>query len=653
MANKIYALDLDNQEWSRLLEEKFEQPRFRADQICEWIWQKRTFDTNDMTNLSKPLREKLESRMDFGAPILIKEERSSIDGTRKYLWQLRDGQTVESIFMKQGDRATACISTQVGCPLGCTFCATGLSGYIRNLSAGEIAGQVLAMEKTADRDINNVVYMGMGEPFLNTEAVLKSVRMLNDPKMRNLGIRHIAISTSGIIPGILELAASGLGVRLAVSLHAAEDSLRSALMPVNETFPLNELRKALQEYQKITGNRITIEYVLLGGVNDSVEHARELLRYLKGIHVFINLIPFNQVDGRYEKPQAENILRFRSVLETAGFESTIREEQGADIDAACGQLRRKTQAGEPCALEPKLNDSPLFDTKKRQSSSPKIDKTKSRRPLASSDSEHGSESRQRTEKSAIRTPDGYVEERGAKKPFSPRTDKVRPRKPLASSDPEQRSETNQRTEKSPTKTSGGYVDERGGRKPFSKKTDQSRPRRPLTTPDAEQGSETRQRTDKSPTRTSGRYTEERGEKRPFASKTDKSRPRRPLTTPDAGQGSETRQRTEKSPTRTSGRYTEERGEKKTFSSSKRRKTDAPIKERYKSGKMKEERPTLTSGKSDWSGDPVSSQGKGTETKKKRYETEFPTEVKRRTKPASATKKKKTGPSTKSKGQKRS
>ena len=210
MADKIYALDLDKGEWSQLLDKEFDQPRFRADQICQWIWQKRVFDAAEMTNLSKPLRDALEEKIGFGGPLLIKEQRSQTDGTRKYLWQLSDGQSVESVLMKQGERLTACISTQVGCPLGCTFCATGLSGYVRNLSAGEMAGQFLAMEKAIERDIGNVVYMGMGEPFLNTEAVLKSVRMLNDPGMRNLGIRHIAISTSGIVPGIHELAASGL-----------------------------------------------------------------------------------------------------------------------------------------------------------------------------------------------------------------------------------------------------------------------------------------------------------------------------------------------------------------------------------------------------------------------------------------------------------
>ena len=371
MAEKIYALDLNNEEWVTWLTEELKQPKFRADQICQWIWEKKVFDTDEMTNLSLPLRELLNSRADFGAPMLINEQRSSIDGTRKYLWQLRDGHSVESVLLRQNDRLTACISTQVGCPLQCTFCATGLSGYIRNLSAGEIAGQFLAMEKSLEHEINNVVYMGMGEPFLNTDAVLKSVRMLNSPKQRNLGIRHITISTSGIIPGIEALAQSGLGLRLAVSLHAADDELRSMLMPVNQTYPLSELRKAMQEYQSTTGDRITIEYALFGGVNDTIEHARLLVRFLKGIHVFINLIPFNAVDGRYEKPKPEDILRFRTILTTAGFEAEIRSEQGADIDAACGQLRRKTMSGSPCALEPKPHTVTTADMTRREEPKPR------------------------------------------------------------------------------------------------------------------------------------------------------------------------------------------------------------------------------------------------------------------------------------------
>ena len=348
--NKKYALDMTTAEWREYLEKALQEPKFRADQIMQWLWQKHTDDPAEMTNLALPLREKLAEKVAFNYPELIREQKSA-DGTRKFLWKLRDGQTVESVLMKYGERLTACISTQVGCPLACTFCATGLSGFERNLSSGEIAGQVLAIEKKIGREVNNVVYMGMGEPFLNTENVLRSVRMLNDEKLRNLGIRHITISTSGIIPGIEALADSGLGVRLAVSLHAADDDVRSFLMPVNESYPTAPLRKALQAYQEKTGDRITIEYALFGGVNDSVEHARDLVRYLKGIHAFVNLIPGNSVEGRYPRSNAEDILRFKSVLQTAGFETELRSEQGADIDAACGQLRRKNSEGIAAPLE--------------------------------------------------------------------------------------------------------------------------------------------------------------------------------------------------------------------------------------------------------------------------------------------------------------
>lgn len=361
---KIYALDLDREEWVERLA-GIGQPKFRADQLVQWLWQKRVYDVNEMTNLSKSMRDEMKQIIDFQLPDMIKEQRSK-DGTRKFLWRFRDGQTVESVLMQYNDRLTACLSTQVGCPLQCLFCATGLSGFSRNLSPGEIAAQFLAMEKIIGHDISNVVYMGMGEPFLNTDNVLKSIHMLNDDKMRNLGIRHFTVSTSGVLPGIIALANSGLRVRLAISLHAVDDELRGQLMPINQRYPLAELRETMEEYQKITGDRITIEYALFGGVNDSVEHARELVRYLKGIHVFINLIPFNAVDGRFEKPSAEAVLKFRKVLDTAGFEAEIRQERGADIDAACGQLRRKASSGEACRLDDKPGFRPSADDKPRK-----------------------------------------------------------------------------------------------------------------------------------------------------------------------------------------------------------------------------------------------------------------------------------------------
>ncbi|MEG1836565.1 MAG: 23S rRNA (adenine(2503)-C(2))-methyltransferase RlmN, partial [Synergistaceae bacterium] len=428
MTNKIYALDLTNEEWITWFESELKQPKFRADQISQWIWQKKVFDADEMTNLSVQLRDLLKEHVDFSAPHLLKEQKSNIDSTRKFLWQLKDGATVESVLLRQGDRLTACISTQVGCPLQCTFCATGLSGYIRNLTAGEIAGQFLAMEQRLGHEINNVVYMGMGEPFLNTDEVIKSVRMLNSPKMRNLGIRHITLSTSGVIPGMAELAKSGLGVRLAISLHAANDELRSTLMPINQTFPLSELRRAMQEYQQETGDRLSIEYALFGGINDTVEHARELVRFLKGIHVFINLIPYNAVDGRYEKPEVEDILKFKTVLTTAGFEAEIRQEHGSDIDAACGQLRRKTLTGASEPLEPKPHTVTRTDSSHKNAQKTDIKPQRSTSPRGRKTSNFQTAEDKRVSKSPS---GGYIEKRGAKhkKAELPEKDTYRSGKP--------------------------------------------------------------------------------------------------------------------------------------------------------------------------------------------------------------------------------
>lgn len=484
---KIYALDLSIEEWAGLLTEMDDKP-FRAVQIAQWLWQKHVYDADGMTNLSKSLRDELKERVDFRLPELVKEQRSQ-DGTRKYLWRLRDGQTVESVLMKHNDRLTACVSTQVGCPLQCVFCATGLSGYVRNLSAGEIAAQFLAMEKAAGRDINNVVYMGMGEPFLNTANVLKSVRLLSDEKMRNLGIRHFTISTSGVLPGIIQLANSGLGVRLAVSLHAADDELRGQLMPINQKYPAAELRKTMEEYQRITGDRITIEYVLFGGTNDGVDDARALVRYLKGLHTFINLIPFNAVDGRFEKPSAEAVLKFRKILETAGFDVELRREYGADIEAACGQLRRKTETGEPCRLDPK----PGY---KLASAKPEAERVKTPRP---------------------------------KKEAEPAQAGKHPAK----------ADKQEKTRREPKKREESSREERGERKPA-------------------QGTGKSDKTKREPARQAEGRREERGERRQRPARDGK----RPAETGKYGAGGD-----------------------------KRRKTDEPPKERYRSGKKKEERPS--------------------------------------------------------------
>ena len=355
MSAAIKALELNWEEWISTLE-KMGEPRFRAEQICRWIWKRRVSSVVQMTDLSKELRDRLEETIDFSLPEMVREDRSKIDGTRKFLWKMSDGCTVESALLKQHDRLTVCVSSQVGCPLACPFCATGMAGFTRNLTAGEIAGQFLATEAHVGRDVNNLVFMGMGEPLLNTDAVIKSVAMLNHPKMRHLGIRHIAISTSGIIPGIKELADAKVGARLAVSLHASSDELRDELVPVNRRYPLAELAVAMHDYQERTGDRINIGYTLFKGVNDSVEHARDLIRYLRGLHVFINLIPGNPTAGGYERSAVEDTLKFQNVLKTAGFECDIRVERGTDIDAACGQLKGKEDITTPGTAD--VNERP-------------------------------------------------------------------------------------------------------------------------------------------------------------------------------------------------------------------------------------------------------------------------------------------------------
>ena len=340
---KKFALENSLEDWQGYIS-NIGEAKYRATQIAEWIWKKHVTSADEMTNLSKDLRERLKADFYFSYPEILLTQKSK-DGTKKFLLKLSDGETIEMVLMKHGDRLTLCLSTQVGCPLGCTFCATGTSGFARNLTAGEIAAQFLLAEKIASRDLSNVVYMGMGEPFLNTDAVLKSIRLLNHEKLRGFGIRHFTISTSGIIKGIEALRDASLPVRLAVSLHAADSELRSFLMPVNETNPLPELRKALVDYQSKTNDRISFEYALFGEVNDTVERARELVHFLRGIHSFVNLIPYNATGGRYKTASPEAVLRFKTILETAGFETEIRSSMGQDIDAACGQLRRKIAEG--------------------------------------------------------------------------------------------------------------------------------------------------------------------------------------------------------------------------------------------------------------------------------------------------------------------
>ena len=335
--NEIYdALELSLNDWQILFAGWGEQ-KFRAGQVCQWIYAKKVFSYYDMSNLSKGLREKLNNSVMMSLPILTRQQTSK-DGTKKYLWQMQDGARVESVLLNHGGHKTACISSQAGCPLGCMFCETGANGFTRHLTRGEILGQFLMMERMNGGDINNIVFMGMGEPLLNEDAVFSAIKTLNDKNMRNLGARHITISTSGIVPGIEDLADFGIPIRLSLSLHAPNDALRSRLMPVNRTYPLQKLVAALRRYRERTGERITVEYALIDRVNDDASLAYETAALLDGLEPYINIIPFNPIPSRPELKRSSRVKEFCAPFQELGIEYEVRKERGTDINAACGQL---------------------------------------------------------------------------------------------------------------------------------------------------------------------------------------------------------------------------------------------------------------------------------------------------------------------------
>ena len=340
MSKTYDALSFSYEGWNKLLTEEFQLPRYRVDQICQWIYQKKVFDFEKMTNLSKELRGKLSESITIIPPMIIKEQISR-DGTQKFLLQLTDGKKIESVLIHHGNHTTACISSQAGCQLGCSFCATGIAGYAGNITVGEIVGQFLVMEKRFGKDINNAVFMGMGEPFYNTDNVFSGILALNNPKMRNLGARHITISTSGVVPGIIDLSNFEVPVRLSVSLHAPNEALRSKLMPVNRKHSLESLMDALRIYRERTGERITFEYIMINKVNDSTDCAYELASLLNGMSAYVNIIPYNQAAEKYERSSDARIKEFCNILSKYQIEHETRLEKGTDIDAACGQLRIK------------------------------------------------------------------------------------------------------------------------------------------------------------------------------------------------------------------------------------------------------------------------------------------------------------------------
>lgn len=316
---------------------------FQGRQIFQWIHQKKEFDYEKMSNLSKELRTKLKENHNSQELRLVQVSQSEGTGTKKVLLKLKDGETVESVLIRDKDRITLCLSSQVGCPLKCSFCATGAAGFERNLSAGEIVEQALFLlkgEELKDRT-PNIVFMGMGEPFRNYDAVIKSIHLLMDKNGLNIGARKITVSTAGEAKMIEKFADEDWQVRLSISLHAANDELRSQLVPLNKKYNLNRLKDAIMNYQLATDRQVTFEWTLLYNVNDRALDTQELLNYLKGIKASVNLIPWNPVAGLPYKPSPANRCEaFRQKLEDHGVPATLRKEKGQDIDAACGQLRR-------------------------------------------------------------------------------------------------------------------------------------------------------------------------------------------------------------------------------------------------------------------------------------------------------------------------
>lgn len=324
------------------------EPSYRGRQLAHWLYGKGARSYAVMTDLPQTLRARLEAEVPLGRSALLHLQRSR-DGTVKFLLEEADGERVEAVLMPYERRLTVCLSSQVGCPMGCLFCATGLSGFTRNLTAGEMVDQVLTAQEFARRRISNVVFMGMGEPLLNYEQVLKAVRLLH--REMGIGMRHITLSTVGHVPGIRRLAEEGLQLTLAISLHAPNDELRRWLIPHLARFSLEEILAAAREYGEKTRRRVSFEYVLLSQVNDSPGHAKELASRLRNLPCHVNLIPFNPVaETDFRPPEPQRVRAFREVLERAGIAVTQRLQRGADIDAACGQLRRRWRSSQTTTI---------------------------------------------------------------------------------------------------------------------------------------------------------------------------------------------------------------------------------------------------------------------------------------------------------------
>ncbi len=333
---KDYSLE----ELKEELKEIGEKP-FRAQQIYQWLYEARVSNFDDMTNLSLELREKLKQIYEI-KEFKIRKKQVASDGTKKYLFDVLDGNAIETVLMQYHYGYSICVSSQIGCKMGCKFCASTGIPFARNLTSGEIIEQIMAVERDTNVRISNIVFMGIGEPLDNYDNVVRAIRIINDPKGLNIGARHISISTSGLVPKIYKLAEENIQCTLSISLHATTNEQRSKMMPINNTYPIEELLQACKDYIEKTHRRISFEYALAKENNDNLEDAKRLVKLLKGMLCHVNLIPINKIEnGEYTKSSNENIIKFRDYLNDHGIVATIRRELGSDIDAACGQLRRK------------------------------------------------------------------------------------------------------------------------------------------------------------------------------------------------------------------------------------------------------------------------------------------------------------------------
>ena len=317
------------------------QPAFRAKQVFTWLHRGvRSYD--EMTNLPQSLRSLLAEKYPLFAPEVVRKQESQRDGTIKYLWKLADGNCVETVLMRYHYGNTVCISTEVGCRMGCAFCASTLGGLVRPLEPQEMLEQVLFTQVDSGLPISHIVLMGIGEPLDNFDNVMRFLELVNDPMGMNISMRHISLSTCGLVPKIRQLAEKKLQLTLSVSLHAPSDEVRNTIMPVNKAYPTEELLAACRDYYNITGRRISFEYAMISGVNDRPEDAKLLLKRLKGLPAHMNLIPLNHVEESPLKPSTpQAVRRFQQILEEGGVPATVRRTLGGDIDASCGQLRRK------------------------------------------------------------------------------------------------------------------------------------------------------------------------------------------------------------------------------------------------------------------------------------------------------------------------